>query len=174
MSEHDQLIARAEQLMAGSDAAAARTLLESDASALASSYAVAWLHGWVCFQLHDFDAAIASLGRAGALDPEHPEPHYALGVVYGQLDEVATAERYLRRALDLADSFEARFELAFLYHRQNRLMEAEALHRENADLYPELGDAHIALADFLGDTGRERDARAHYERAMALGEDAPR
>lgn len=148
--------------------AEAADLLAASADRATSSFELSWNHGWALYKLEDMEGAIALLGRASELDPSSPVALWALGVVYGQLDEVGLADDFLNRSLEAGESFPARFELAFSLHRQGRLEEAQAQHERNLELNPLSPEAHLAVADFLTDQGREEDAAEHYERARRL------
>jgi tetratricopeptide (TPR) repeat protein len=150
--------------------AEAADVLSTVAERAAGSFELSWNRGWALYKLDDFEGAIAHLGRAAELDPSSPVALWALGVVYGQLDEADVAEDFLTRSLEAGDSLPARFELAFLYHRQGRLDEALEQHERNLELHPLSPEAHLALADFLSDLGREEDAAQHYERARRLAD----
>jgi tetratricopeptide (TPR) repeat protein len=148
--------------------AEATSLLEARNEQVAGSFELSWNHGWALYKLDDFEGAIARLGRAAELEPESPVALWALGLVYAQLDEAEVAEDFLKRSLAARESFPARFELGFLYHRQGRTAEARAAHERNVELHPLSPEAHLALADFLADIGREEDAAEHYAHAERL------
>jgi len=148
----------------------ATRLLEAESDRVASSFELSWNFGWALYKLDDLEGAIAKLGRAAEIEPDSPVALWALGLVYGQLDEAELAEDYLVRSLAARESFPARFELAFLYHRQGRIEEARAAHERNAELHPLSPEAQLALADFLTDIGREEEAAERYARAERLAD----
>ena len=99
-----------------------------------------------------------------------------LGLALLKLDRLAEAEESLRRALAIKPgSLEARQNLALALNYQAAARfeagdypEAERLFRESLALLPDDAETHTNLGAALGQMGRYREARASFEKALAL------
>lgn len=80
------------------------------------------------------DEAILAGRRAIQLDPMNADYHFSLGLILLQFGAEQTSEYSFRRAIELRASFvEPQLELANIYHRTGRLLEAiQCLRTANA------------------------------------------
>ena len=119
-------------------------------------------------RLNRLAEALEGYGRAATLKPELAEAHCGLGNLLRQTN--ATAARAAFEAALARDPtyVEARYGLALAL--QDLGMPAEALAEIDmlAAAYPVLPAIHYARGSMLADLNRADDARAAYERALAL------
>jgi tetratricopeptide (TPR) repeat protein len=114
------------------------------------------------------EEAGAEAGRAAALEPRLEEPERLLGLVAQKLGRDSEAETHYRRALALAPSAEAHYNLAVVQQRQGRLDQAIASFEAAARLAPRARPVWEALARAYAEAGRPADAARAGERARAL------
>lgn len=123
------------------------------------------------------------LARGGRLDearqvfaalaaeaPDNPEPHFALGLVAMQANDMETARGSFLKALDLehADKGAAQYFLGQIAEAQAQY--EEAMQRYQAVTGPQSFDAGLRVAAVLGKLGRLDEARAGLEDMTATNE----
>ncbi|BAY29954.1 hypothetical protein NIES2107_17980 [Nostoc carneum NIES-2107] len=107
-----------------------------------------------------------------ALQPNHPEALYGLGVLMRQKDEYQTAEIIFKNLLQVQpNSIKALFSLGNLYQIQNQLSEAIALYNQILTLQPDAIAAYNNLGYALQQQGKWEDAIACYQKALELQPD---
>ncbi|HMR09389.1 MAG TPA: tetratricopeptide repeat protein [Polyangiaceae bacterium] len=137
---------------------AAIDLLMANVRKIRKVASLQWTLGWAQYKAGELRAAESSLRRAHELQPENPVFLWGLAVVQDEREEYESAEQNLLSALRLKDSNLARITLGALYLRQGRTAEAEAVYRDGVQLQPDHRERWDALADFLEDVGRRREA----------------
>jgi len=106
--------------------------------------------------------------------PEDPALHYYLGLAEAGLDDLESAEKEYKRAIELdATLLEARSNLGVLLLNKGELEAAKYELEACVDLDPEDGDSHYNLGLVHEAAGRGADALAEFERAMELSPDDP-
>ena len=85
------------------------------------------------------------------------------GMTLGQTDQLAEAERFLRRAIELdAKAAHPHWSLGMLYARQGRYAEAVPLFEHLLQIAPRDYQAHLFLGHLYQRTGRPADADAQF------------
>jgi len=125
-------------------------------------------------QQGDFDSAIASFGRALALDPKVPDANAALGVIYFRQGKLEEAEKALRAEL-VAHPGEplAQHTLAAVLEVQGQPEEALSLLRDVLKARPDFADARYLFGKILLAQGSAQEAAEQLEIAARIApEDA--
>ena len=135
------------------------TLLRRHGTEAKNDWRHTWTWGWCYFQIDNFQAAKVHLRRATQLAPDSPACHGAFGTACLQAGNYRVAEKSLRKALALKDSYLARICLALTYMEVGKLEEAEQVHLQGIALRPDSAKRHKAYADFLYDVGRKKEER---------------
>jgi serine/threonine-protein kinase len=121
-------------------------------------------------------AAISLYREALESDPEFAAAHAGVATALvtefyrtNEAELVASASAASRRALALAPELpEARLASGFVAEVTGSSVEAEANYAKAIELAPGNDAAHRQFAGFFADLGRNSDARAMFERALAL------
>jgi Flp pilus assembly protein TadD len=120
-------------------------------------------------QQGDYEAAVASLTRALALEPAVPDANATLGIIHlkqGRLPEAAAA---LRAELAVRpDDVKSRHHLAVVLELQRRPEEAAEHLRAVLKEKPEHPNARYLMGKVLLAQGAAADAAAHLEEAVRL------
>ncbi len=155
-------------LMSESRWAEASSKAEEELAKSPERHELLWIAGWANFQLEQYTMAEAHLRKA--IDSGHVDHVYygALGATLLELEKYDEAELWLLRALATRETYPTRIALALVYHKQQLLEVAEAVHREGIRLRPKSRERLEAYADFLSDLGREDEATKIYEDAKNL------
>ncbi|PQO32470.1 tetratricopeptide repeat protein [Bremerella cremea] len=82
-------------------------------------------------------------------------------------------ERYYVVIEQEPEMIEARANLGCVLAETGQLVEAVSALREAIEVYDDYCDAHYHLARVLDDLGREREAKSHWEKCLALNPDSP-
>jgi tetratricopeptide (TPR) repeat protein len=128
---------------------------------------------WCRQQRHD-NCAEQAWQTAANLAPTDPNPRLALGTLYFESGEVATAEQSFEAAKALApDSPEAFNNLGLIYARQGNHERAIAAFRRALELEPGVAATEHNLALSLQATHAYDEALSHYKSALALDESQP-
>jgi len=118
--------------------------------------------------LHDWSAAVASFGRALALDPDDGETHYNHGVALQMLRSFKRAARAYRRALlfrpELVD---ADYNLGVVFQQQGNAEAAIGAYKTVLKLNPTHASAYKNLGEVLLATGRIDGWIANFQRFEA-------
>ena len=126
------------------------------------------------------EEALAGFRSAIALAKEHGEPGVVvfaaqrLAGYAGKQNDAALEIEALRAIVEATPDAARQWDaLARAVERTEGAEAAEAVFQELLAAQPELPTAHVAYANFLARKGRELDAIAHLDRAIAGGLDAP-
>lgn len=138
-----------------------------------TNYRVRPYYGWCLYNLGKADQARTMFESLLQVKPNHPDPHFALGLLDFDADAFASAEVRFKTAIELAKALPGRRNgralvgLADVYVRSGRLEEAKVELERAIKLNPDLYDAYFKLSRVLqrlgNDKGAER-ARAMYEK----------
>lgn len=131
----------------------------------------AWLSaGYQALARKDFDAAQASFSEAAKLDTNSPQPLLALAEVERRRANRAEAERWLRRALDVAPgSADVQRAWGRYQFSVRSYVLAESALRKAAELDPASPATQYDLADlYLNWLQRPADAAAAYRRLIKM------
>jgi tetratricopeptide (TPR) repeat protein len=112
--------------------------------------------------------ALRLLERAAELDPHRSEYHLYVGWAANEAGNLAKAETALERAVELDQGLaEAYWQRGVLRNRQGAVKDAIVDLTRALRLNPSLYEAHAALADAYYDLGKEPQALAEWQRALA-------
>jgi Flp pilus assembly protein TadD len=117
---------------------------------------------------HDMDGANRLVERLMRADANNAYAHYARASLDYVAGRQTQAEAALRRSLQLGRTPEALNDLALMLQAGGNLAESESLARAAVALDDQFHQAWDTLATILLRTGQRPDARAAYERALAL------
>ncbi len=170
-------LARAEDLIAKHDYAAAEPLLQKvvagDAGGDPASY-VAWFElGFVENGLGKTDASIAAYRKSVAAKPDVFEPNLNLGLQLARIGS-PEAEQFLVAATQFqptshAAEGQARAWLSLAHVlEKSKPDEAIAAYKESAVLQPKDPEPHLAAGQLLEKEGKTSDAEHEYKLALAL------
>ena len=140
-------------------------LVQKDVELLQNSYQLSWNIGWCFFKLDRNKEARKHLLQACKLNPGSAVSHWAIGTIYLKLGQYKMAEASLKKALRIKDSHLARSALAFTYHTQGNIDEAERIHLEGLKLKQDDWNRYKSYACFLSDVGREEEAQQMNRKA---------
>jgi tetratricopeptide (TPR) repeat protein len=131
----------------------------------------AYTEGLDALRAYDFQAAVAALQKAVALEPGHAYSFRALAEAYRQLDYGALAVEASRRAFELAESLphdeRLAVEAAYRLMTEEREKAAE-LYRALFTVFPDRLDFGLALAETQALAGRPHEALSTIEALRAL------
>lgn len=118
---------------------------------------------------NNHEKAIRDFAKAIKLD-SHYAPYYAnRAASYESLENYTAAISDLNKAIDLDNSdIHYRFRLAVLYHLNNENEIAERVVKVVIDLAPDVADHFALMGDILEDNSDHANAKANYDRAIAL------
>jgi len=130
-------------------------------------------YGWCLYYLGESERARTSFRSYLEHDPDYPDAVYALALIDFDDDELASAERLLRRVIllgrtrrDMDRQAMAHARLGDLYMRQGQLSRAKLELQRAIELDPDNTKAHFKLSrvlQLLGDTSGAAAARARHE-----------
>lgn len=115
--------------------------------------------------------SLQHLFRALSLEPDSPDVHNNMGLVYAWSDakDTGKAEYHFRRAIELnPDALHFRGNLAILYRGAGRYDEAEKCLTEALEKDPKSLHVNFNYATFLGERHRWAEAREYYDKVLAL------
>jgi len=163
----------AEALAAGDfETAAARLALAIEYS---PRFTEAWVNlGLLQLQRGEVEASRRTLQRARQLNPNLPTPHHALALWFEGRDRAPDAEKLYRAALKVDPGFApARANLARLLYRRAAWEDAREQFLRLTEVAPESLDGHVGLVETYLRIGREDDADAALDHALASFGDRP-
>lgn len=148
--------------LAGLDAFAAE-----HGAIIAKDFRLSWDTGWAYVRLERPALAEPRFRRAIALRPDRDTGHWALGNALWDLGESrwAEAEACLRTALELRDTWRARYSLAVVLLDTGRGDDGAALLVEGANARPPSAARFHGVADYFDDMGDDVSARHWRARA---------
>jgi len=118
------------------------------------------------YQLEALDEATSEYEETMRYSLDFPFAGHNLANLYVARGDLARAEEYYRRAIEIDDLFvPAKMNLAVLYNSQGRNDEAEVLLRGVLEHYPDNHDAEYSLALLLVETERAEEALSWLRRA---------
>lgn len=118
------------------------------------------------YQLEALDEATLEYEQTMRYSLDFPFAGHNLANLYVARGDVARAEEYYRRSIEIDDLFiPAKMNLAVLYNSQGRNEEAEVLLRGVLEAYPDNHDAEYSLALLLVETDRGEEALSWLQRA---------
>jgi tetratricopeptide (TPR) repeat protein len=127
--------------------------------------------GFVLFTASRYLDAVAAYEKAAEMRPDHAKPYEMLGAIYQMQGDMDRAIGNYEHAIRLGASAAAYANLAFAYFTTGEYDKARtalivAIERDpkKASLHRDLGDVNLKL-------NRRADARAAYERSIALSEE---
>jgi tetratricopeptide (TPR) repeat protein len=127
------------------------------------------LLGILAYQTGRFHLAVASIGRALALNPASEPYHSSLGLAFNAGGQIEEAYSHFQEALRLKpDSANAHRNLGKWLLSQGRAGEAVAHFREGLRVQPDYAAGHNSLAIALLDQGKPEDASLHCVEAIRL------
>jgi predicted O-linked N-acetylglucosamine transferase (SPINDLY family) len=130
------------------------------------------LLGLVAYQVGRYDMAIQLIGRAATLADHRAVLHGNLGEAYRSAGQLVSAQRHLRRALQLDPGLpDAHNSLGNVLRAEGRLEEATVAFRQAIKLKPTFPEAHNNLATVLHAQGDVDGAIAQYQHALRLKPD---
>jgi len=147
----------------------ARDVLAS-AVRLNASDADAWNRlGLVEVRRNDLEAARRAFSQAIAAAADRAEPYYNLGVVERRAGNEAAAQARLQDAIARNPAYpEAHYELGTGFLLQHQPERALAAYRAALASRPDYAEALFGAARAELDLGKSAEARAHYERFIAI------
>ncbi len=100
-------------------------------------------------------------------EPHSGEPHFFLGLIYQQRNDLETAIHHYEKALwFIPDLAEARNNLGVIFQSRGAIDDAENCFREALKLQPDYAEAHNNLGNALQDQGRFEEAATAYRQAL--------
>ncbi len=107
-------------------------------------------------------------------DPNAWMTAFNLGYLYYEIADLAQAERYFRRAIEIdAHNLNQFYYLALTQKREGKLADAEQSFRKTAEIWPKAPFLHTLLGDVLEQQGKYDEALAEYERDLGTENPAP-
>lgn len=147
--------------------AAVSSALRLDAEMSAAQYA----SGYLQYVIGRRDAAVVSLQRAIALDPDSDDAHRLLGwrlyVSQSRMDDAVTELQIAVRIRP--DSFENFYRFGTVLYLAGRYREAVDAYRRATELQPRRADAYTNLGAAYHMLGDVNQAIGNYEHAVGLG-----
>jgi tetratricopeptide (TPR) repeat protein/SAM-dependent methyltransferase len=128
--------------------------------------------GLLAYQIGRTDTALDLLGQAAVLDPLVGAVHSNLGLALMARGRRKEAQASFRRALVLGPQPETHASLGHLLLEQGKLEEALKSFRAAIQRNPSLAAAQSGLGETLWKLGRNAEAQAAYEKAVALDDAA--
>lgn len=112
--------------------------------------------------------ALSVAQRLMELEPEQPESHDSLGRAYRFLEDQDSALIHFRKALELAPTSEAHFQLGLTLLERKRYSEAEVQFRAKLEQDPNDAASLNNLGVCLDHRGKKRDAALVFKAAVML------
>ena len=119
-----------------------------------------------------FEEARLALVEADRLQPDSPQTLEMLAVAYQNLGDLDRARAHFERSIAITPTARACSNLGTLYYQMGQVDLAVERFRQAADLQQNSAQIRRNLGDAYAKVGRDADARAAYERALQLAEEA--
>ncbi len=118
--------------------------------------------------------ALPLLQESYARDPKAWMTAFNLAYLYYEKGNLAEAERYFRRAIEIDPHNLNQYDyLGLTQKREGKLADAEQSLRKTAELWPKAPYLHTMLGDVLEQEGKYDEALAEYERDLGSENPAP-
>ena len=129
---------------------------------------------WLLRRLGHIDDALPLLQKALVLEPDRPELHNDMGVLFQDRDDFPKAITFHKRALKLNPRFTpALINMGVAQKRLGRIQEAIEACQAALDIDVNLSEAHNNLGNLYRIQGRHAEAFRHLQRALQLRPDYP-
>ena len=129
---------------------------------------------WLLRRLGHIDDALPLLQKALVLEPDRPELHNDMGVLFQDRDDFPKAITFHKRALKLNPRFTpALINMGVAQKRLGRIQEAIEACQAALDIDMNLSEAHNNLGNLYRIQGRHAEAFRHLQRALQLRPDYP-
>ena len=127
---------------------------------------------WLLRRMGQVDEALPLLQKALVLEPERPELHNDMGVLFQDREDFAKAITFHKRALRFKPDFTpALINIGVAQKRLGRIEEAIQAYQAALDIDANLPEAHNNLGNLYRIQGRHADALQHIQRALQLRPD---
>ncbi len=159
----------ARALRANGDLKAARARLAASIERWPAHHAIRYQHAMVVHEMGDEAAALRAMFGVLSVEPDHPGALNFIGYTWTEQGKrLERAEAFIRRALAQNPTEGAIVDsLGWVLFKRGRLDDAEATLRRAVSLAPEQAEIHFHLAEVLWAAGRKKEARKHYDSAIA-------
>ena len=127
--------------------------------------------GYVLHTAGRYNDAIDALRKAIELQPSNSEAYQLLGTTYHMIGDLPQAIGNYEHAARLAPNAYAYGNLALAYYAAKRFDEARDAYLEGIKFDPHNASLHRDLADVYRRLGRAGEARAMYDKAIALAQE---
>src|ERR1700722_17665812 len=108
-------------------------------------------------------------GQAVAADPHYPEAQLVLGSIFGSIGDLESAEKSMRRALELRPDYAAAHrDLAIILALENKFESAEPELRAALQNDPDDVETWVRLGELCGARGALDSAVENYDQALRL------
>ncbi len=107
-------------------------------------------------------------------DPNIPEVHYNLGLVYRQKKDMAAAEAAFLKAIDLRPTYTAAYlELSRTYQNNNQMAKAVELMSKAASEHADDAKLQFGLGEALYNSGKYEESKAAFQKTAQLDPTLP-
>jgi len=169
-----QLLQHARKLEASSQPEEALKAYRAAAQLRPDDGAVLQGAAWLLRRLGQVDDALPLLQKALVLEPERPELHNDLGLLFQDREDFAKAITFHRRALKLNPRFTpALINIGVAHKRLGRIDDAIQACRAALEIDPNLPEGHNNLGNLYRIQGKHAQALRHIRRALQLRPDYP-
>ena len=127
---------------------------------------------WLLRRMGHVDEALPLLQKALVLEPERPELHNDMGVLFQDREDFAKAITFHKRALRFKPDFTpALINIGVAQKRLGRIEEAIQAYQAALEIDANLPEAHNNLGNLYRIQGRHAEALQHIQRALQLRPD---
>ena len=127
---------------------------------------------WLLRRMGHVDEALPLLQKALVLEPERPELHNDMGVLFQDREDFAKAITFHKRALRFKPNFTpALINIGVAQKRLGRIEEAIQAYQAALEIDANLPEAHNNLGNLYRIQGRHAEALQHIQRALQLRPD---
>lgn len=125
--------------------------------------------GVYAFKRGDFETALAAMGAADQLRPDHPETLNNLAVLHSQKGNYRRAETLLLDCTKIKpDMVKAWDNLGLVYYREKRFEDARKAFEKEVELDPQSGYGQYNLGCALAAENKMVEAQAAFEKAVEV------
>jgi len=116
-----------------------------------------------------FDKAVEEFEKTALYSSDFAASRLNLGALYSRKGDFKTAEKHLKKAIDIdRDFYAARTNLAVLYSRQGKNALAEQQLRRALETDPDLANVHYSLGLLLVEQKQYNEAVEHLQKAASM------